>query len=344
MHQVPSEYRAKDTWIQDEPGATIPLVNDALIFSLGSNDGLAKKIAQRVGVPLGEVACKTFSDGEQYVQFLENLRGKHIFLVQSTNAPAENWTRLCIAIEAARGASAREITAVVPYYGYARQDRKSRPREPISARVFAMILDALGTNRMLTMDLHSDVIGGFFRKTNVDYLYARPVFISHFKELFKDAIAKDELVVVSPDAGGVIRAQSYAKRLMQDAELAIIHKERDIPNQVSRMKLIGEVKGKVALVIDDMADTCGTLARAVDLLVENGAREVYAAATHGVLSGSAMEKLDNSQLKKVFITDTISTDRPLSSKIEVVSVGDIFGDAISCITTGKSLSALFEAD
>ncbi|MEK7133010.1 MAG: ribose-phosphate pyrophosphokinase [Patescibacteria group bacterium] len=314
------------------------------IFSLGSNDGLAKKIADRLGVKLGEIKCKLFADGEQNVQFLENLRGKSVFLVQSTNSPADNWARLLLAIDAARGASAKSITAVIPYLGYARQDRKDRPREPISARVFAVTLEAVGTDRLVTMDLHNDAIGGFFRTANVDYLYARPVFISHFKDIFRDAVAKDELVVVSPDAGGVVRAQSYAKRLMKSADLAIIHKERDIPNQVSRMKLIGDVKGKVALIVDDMADTCGTLATAANLLVENGAREVYAAVTHGVLSGQALSVIDRSPIKKVFITDTISGDRTLSPKIEVVSVGGIFGDAIQRITNGESLSALFEAE
>ncbi|MEK7107342.1 MAG: ribose-phosphate pyrophosphokinase [Patescibacteria group bacterium] len=317
---------------------------DYRIFSLGSNDALAKRISERLRVPLGKVQCKTFADGEQYVQFQENLRGKSIFLIQSTNPPSDNWTRLFLAIDAARGASAHEITAVIPYFGYARQDRKDRPREPISARVFATILESVGINHVLTMDLHDDAIGGFFRTANVDYLYARPVFISHFKNIFADAIAKDELVVVSPDAGGVVRAQSYAKRLMKSAELAIIHKERDIPNQVSRMKLVGDVKGKIALIVDDMADTCGTLATAANLLVENGAREVYAAATHGVLSGQALSVIDRSPIKKLFITDTISNDRTLSPKIEVVSVGGIFGDAIQRITNGESLSALFEAE
>lgn len=317
---------------------------DFRVFSIGSNDGLAEKISKELHAPLGAIKLKTFSDGEQYVQFGENVRGKSIFLVQSTNPPAENWTRLFLAIDAARGASAREITAVIPYYGYARQDRKSKPREPISARTFAMILEHLGAHRILTMDLHSDVIGGFFRTTNVDYLYARPVFVAHLKEYFADALAKDELVVVSPDAGGVVRAQSYAKRLMQNAELAIIHKERDIPNQVARMKLVGDVKGKVALVIDDILDTCGTLTRAVDLLVENGARQVYAAATHGVLSGEATQRIDDSPITKVFITDTISTERELSPKIEVVSVGKLFADAIRRIHEGESLSALFEAE
>src|SRR3990167_6789690 len=179
---------------------------DYRIFSLGSNDRLSQKIAERLGVPLGKIKCKTFSDGEQYVQFQENLRGKSIFLIQSTNPPADTWAGLFLAIDAARGASAHEITAVIPYFGYARQDRKDRPREPISARVFAVTLEAIGTNRLLTMDLHNDAIGGFFRTTNVDYLYARPVFISYFKDIFKDAIEKDELVVVSPDAGGVVRA------------------------------------------------------------------------------------------------------------------------------------------
>ena len=325
---------------------------DYRIFSLGSNDGLSGKISERLGISLGKIKCKTFADGEQYVQFEENLRGKSIFLIQSTNPPSDNWTRLFLAIDAARGASAHEITAVIPYFGYARQDRKDRPREPISARVFATILESVGANHVLTMDLHNDAIGGFFRTANVDYLYARPVFISHFKKFFsagggsasggKDAL--DELVVVSPDAGGVVRAQSYAKRLMKSADLAIIHKERDVPNQVARMKLIGDVKGKVALIIDDMVDTCGTLATAANMLAENGAREVYAAATHGILSGQALSVIDRSPIKKVFITDTISADRTLSPKIEVVSVGGIFGDAVQRITSGESLSALFEAE
>lgn len=314
------------------------------LFSLGSNDPLAKKIAEKAGVPLGQVSARSFSDGEQHVQFMENLRGKHVFLIQSTNPPAENWLRLMLAIDAARGASAREITAVVPYFGYSRQDRKSRPREPISARVFATIIESLGATRFLTMDLHNDAIGGFFRNTIVDNLYARRVFVPYFRELFKDALEKDELIIVSPDAGGVVRAQSYAKRLMKSADLAIIHKEREIPNQVSRMKLVGDVKGKIALIADDMADTCGTLARASELLAENGAREVYAAATHGILSGEALKKLENSPIKKLFITDTISTERELGSKVEVVSVGEVFGEAIQRIETGESLSELFRTD
>jgi ribose-phosphate pyrophosphokinase len=312
------------------------------LFSLGSNDPLAERIAKHLGTPLGQIKLKTFSDGEQYVQFEENIRAKNVFLIQSANPPAENWVRLFLALDAARGASAAEITAVIPYYGYARQDRKAKPREPISARTFAMLLETLGTSRILTMDLHTDVIGGFFRNTNVDYLYARPVFVARLKEMFKDAIEKDEFVVVSPDAGGVVRAQSYAKHLMQNAELAIIHKEREIPNQVARMKLVGDVKGKVALIIDDMLDTCGTLGRAAALLSESGAREVYAAVTHGVLSGEANERIDAAPITKVFITDTITPERPLSSKIEVVSVGEILGEAIRRIESGESLSALFD--
>lgn len=312
------------------------------IFSLGNNQALAEKISAHTDIPLGEIRCRNFSDGEQYVQFMENLRGKDVFLIQSTNGPMDNWMTLLLAIDAARGASAHEITVVMPYFGYGRQDRKSKPREPVSARVMATILESLGANRVLTMDLHNDAIGGFFREANVDYLYARPVFLEHFQKVFKDALESDDLVVVSPDAGGVVRAQSYAKRLMKSADLAIIHKERDIPNQVARMKLVGDVKGKIALMVDDMADTCGTLARAADLLVENGAKEVYAAATHGVLSGKANEVLDASPIKKLFITDTISADRPLSKKVEIVSVGELFGDAILRMEKGESLSALFE--
>jgi ribose-phosphate pyrophosphokinase len=316
----------------------------AHIFSLGSNDPLAQKIAERLNVPLGKVMCKVYSDGEQRIQFEENLRGKNVFLIQSTNPPADNWMRLFLAMDAARGASAHEITAVMPYFGYARQDRKSRPREPISARVLSVMLEKVGTTRVLTMDLHNDAIGGFFRKTNVDYLYARPVFISFFQNYFAEALASDRLVVVSPDAGGVVRAQSYARRLMKDADLAIIHKERDIPNKVAAMKLVGDVSGKVALIVDDMADTCGTLARAASLLVENGATKVYAATTHGVLSGDAMATIDASPIEKLFITDTIAREGKLSDKIQVVSVASLFGDAIERIETGESLSALFESE
>ena len=314
------------------------------IFSLGSNDGLAKKISEKLGHPLGGIKCRSFADGEQQVQFLENLRGKNVFLIQPTNPPAENWVRLLLAIDAARGASAHEITAVIPYFGYSRQDRKSRSREPISARVFAASLESAGANRILTMDLHNDAIGGFFRSAIVDNLYARRVFIPHFREFFKEALEKDDLIIVSPDAGGVVRAQSYAKRLMKAGDLAIVHKEREIPNQVSHMKLVGDVKGKIALIVDDMADTCGTLARAASLLMENGAKDVYATATHGLLSGDAIEKIDQSDIKKLFITDTISADRPTSSKVDIVSVGDVFGDAIERIETGESLSELFQTD
>lgn len=317
---------------------------DYAVFSLGSNDPLAEKIASHLGTSLGKIKLKTFADGEQHVQFMENLRGKDIFLVQSTNPPADNWMRLFLAVEAARGASAKEITVVLPYLGYARQERKAKPREPISARVMAMLLETVGTDKVLAMDLHTDAIGGFFRTTNVDYLYARPVFISFFQSFFKDALAKEELVVVSPDVGGVSRAQSYAKRLTQRVDLAIIHKQREIPNQVTAMKLVGDVKGKIALIIDDMFDTCGTLEKASNLLIESGAREVYAAATHGMLSGDALTAIERSPVKKVFITDTIVQKRALPKKVEVISVGEIFGNAIDRINKGESLSELFEAE
>lgn len=319
-------------------------MSDFRIFSLGANDALAEKIAGNLDMKLGSVKCKTFSDGEQYIQFEENLRGKSVFLIQSTESPSENWIRLFLAIDAARGASAREITAVIPYFGYARQDRKTKPREPISARVFAMILENLGVDRILTLDLHNDSLGGFFRNINVDYLYARPVYVKYFKEYFAKQLADDTLAVVSPDAGGVVRAQSFARRLMENAELAIIHKEREIPNQIARVKLIGDVKGKTALIVDDMADTCGTLARASELLMENGAKEVYAVATHGVLSGKALENLETSAIKRLFITDSIHQGDKTSSKVEVVSVSELFANAIRRMEHGESLSALFEAE
>ena len=317
---------------------------DFRVFSLGSNDRLAQRIADTLGMPLGQIKCKAFADGEQHVQFLENLRGKNVYLVQSTPPPAENWLRLFLAIDAARGASASEISVVVPYLGYSRQDRKARPREPISSRVFAMTLENLGAARFLTMDLHNDAISGFFRHTIVDNLYSRRVFVPYFREFFKDSIAAEELVVVSPDVGGVVRAQSYAKRLIKTADLAIINKEREVANRVARMNLIGDVRDKVALIVDDMADTCGTLAAAAGLLKESGARKVYAAATHGVLSGGAGDALDGSPIERLFITDTISADRPLSKKIEIISVGELFGDAIQRIEQGESLSELFETE
>jgi len=314
------------------------------VFSLGSNDALAQKIADRLGVALGQIITSSFSSGEQHIQFLDNLRGKNVFLVQPTNPPAENLVRLMLALDAAHGASAREVNVVMPFFGYSRQDKKSRSREPISARVIAMTLENLGATRLLTMDLHNDAIGGFFRRTIVDNLYARRVFVPYFKEFFKESLEKDDLVVVSPDAGGAKRALAYAKRLMKSGDLAIIHKERDIPNQVARMKLIGDVSGKVALMVDDIADTCGTLARAAELLAESGAREVYAAATHGVLSGNALTTIEQSPIKKLFVTDTIATATGSSDKLEVVSVGELFGEAIERIETGESLSELFETE
>jgi ribose-phosphate pyrophosphokinase len=314
------------------------------IFSLGSNDALAEKIAKRLKKPLGKIRLKTFADGEQHVQFLENLRGKSVFIVQSTNPPAENWVRLFLALDAAHGASAAEITAVLPYMGYARQERKGKPREPISARVFAVMMEKIGAHRILTMDLHADAIGGFFRKTNVDYLYARPVFIAHLQKFFKKSIKDRNFVVVSPDVGGVARAQSFAKRLMQNADLAIIHKKREVANDIAEMRLVGDVKGKVALMVDDIADTCRTLSRASEVLIQNGATEVYAAATHAILSGDAVDRIDASPIKKVFITDTVSVPgRALSDKFEVVSVDEIFANAIDRMNHGKSLSELFES-
>src|SRR3989344_3702212 len=327
---------------------------DFKIFSLGANDALAQKIADRLGVPLGKIITGAFSSGEQHIQFLENLRGKVVFLVQPTNPPAENLVRLMLAIDAAHGASAREVNVVMPFFGYSRQDKKSKSREPISARMVAMTIENLGATRLLTMDLHNDAIGGFFRRTIVHNLYASHVFVPHFKKFFsagggsasggKDVLADGDLVVVSPDAGGAKRALAYAKRLMKEGDLAIIHKERDIPNQVARMKLIGDVKGKITLITDDIADACGTLARAAELLMENGAREVYAMATHGLLSGGAVKTIEASPIKKLFITDTINGNRELGTKIEVVSVGDTFGEAIERIESGESLSALFETD
>jgi ribose-phosphate pyrophosphokinase len=321
----------------------MPAAHEYKIFSLGANDSLAQKIADRLEIPLGQIITTSFSSGEQHVQFLENLRGKVVYLIQPTNPPAENLVRLMLALDAAHGASAREVNVVMPFFGYSRQDKKSKSREPISARMVAMTIENLGATRLLTMDLHNDAIGGFFRRTIVDNLFASHVFVPFFKDFFSEVLEKDDLVVVSPDAGGAKRALAYAKRLMKSRDLAIIHKERDVPNQVSHMKLIGDVSGKVALIIDDIADTCGTLARAAQLLAESGARDVYAATTHGVLSGKAFATIEQSPIKKLFITDSILQTQE-SDKIQIVSVGGIFAEAIERIESGESLSALFETE
>ncbi len=307
------------------------------VFSGTANIELAQKICDYLNIPLGECIIKRFSDGEIFVEIKDNIRGADVFIIQPTCPPVnEHLMELLIMIDAARRASARRITAVLPYYGYARQDRKTAPRTPISAKLVANLIVTAGARRVLTMDLHAGQIQGFF-DIPVDHLYALPVFLKYLKENFKD----NDLVIVSPDAGGVERAREYAKRL--NASIAIIDKRRERANESAVMNVIGDVKDKIAIIIDDMIDTAGTMCNAADAIKERGAIEVYGMATHPVLSGKALEKIEKSSLKAIFVSDTIPLREEAKSfnKIKVLSVANLLGEAIRRIHTDESISSLF---
>ena len=304
-----------------------------------ANPALAEAIAQHLGRPLTPVLCETFSDGEIRVEVGDNVRGCDVYVIQPTCAPSNfNIMQLCIMLDALKRSSALHVTAVIPYYGYARQDRKVSPRAPISAKLVADFLQVAGMNRLVTIDLHAAQIQGFFN-VPVDNLYAAPVLLEYLREVKKNI--EGELVVVSPDAGGVERARAFAKRL--DAGLAIIDKRRDKPNQAQAMHLIGDVTDKVAIVLDDMIDTAGTLVSAGTVIMENGAKEVMAAAPHAVLSGPALERLNKSPFSQIIVTDTIPLQEKLSdcSKLKVLSVAPLLAKAIHNIHTGSSVSVLF---
>jgi ribose-phosphate pyrophosphokinase len=304
-----------------------------------ANPELAEAIAQHLGRPLTPVLCETFSDGEIRVEIGDNVRGCDVYVIQPTCAPSNhNIMQLAIMLDALKRSSAMHVTAIIPYYGYARQDRKVNPRAPISAKLVADILQVAGMGRMVTMDLHAGQIQGFFN-VPVDNLYASPVLLDYLYEVKKGIDC--ELVVVSPDAGGVERARAFAKRL--DAGLAIIDKRRDKPNQAEAMNLIGDVAGKVAIVFDDMIDTAGTLVSAGNVILEHGAKDVMAAACHAVLSGPAIERLNNSPFSQVIVTDTIPLQEKVTacSKLKVLSVAPLLAKAIHNIHTGSSVSVLF---
>ncbi len=309
------------------------------IFSGNSNIELAEGIAKEIGIPLGKCQVKRFSDGEINVEIHESVRGDNIFLIQSTCFPAnENLMELLIMVDALKRASAYSITAVIPYYGYARQDRKVAPRAPISAKLVANLLQTAGINRMVTIDLHAGQIQGFF-DIPVDNLYAQPVMLEYIKS--KEDIDKANIVIVSPDAGGVERALSYAKKL--NAGMAIIDKRRDRPNQSKVYNVVGDVKNKIALIIDDIVDTAGSLTNAVEVLIERGAKEVYACITHPVLSGPAIDRLENSKLKELIVTNTIplNDNAKKCNKIKVLSVAPLLAEVIKRIYSGDSVSSLF---
>jgi ribose-phosphate pyrophosphokinase len=305
------------------------------IYSGRANRGLATKIAEELGKPLGNLEIKNFSDGEIWVKFGDNIRGADVFIIQTTNPPAENLMELLIAIDAAKRASVRRITAVIPYFGYARQDRKDQPRVSITAKLCANLLTKAGADRVMTMDLHAPQIQGFF-DIPMDHLYSSIVFINFFKNM-----GLENLAVSSTDVGGVKMARSYAKRLK--AGLVLVDKRRPEANSSEVMNVIGEIEGKNVLLVDDLIDTGGSFVNAVKALKDRGADKIYGACTHGILSGSAVERIEDSLLEKLYVTDTVP-ERVKSEKIEIVSVAKIFAEAINRTNKYQSISSLFDVD
>ena len=298
---------------------------------------LAEGIAASLGKPLGKLEIVEFKDGEIYVKYEESIRGCDVFIIQSTNPPAKNFLELFLMMDAARRASAKRITAVIPYYGYARQDRKNTPRVALSAKLFANMIIVAGADRVMAMDLHSPQIQGFF-DVPFDHLYSSMVLIDHLSKM--DFI--ENAVVMAPDIGGIKMARAYARRL--DLDLAVIDKRREKANKSEVMNIIGDIEGKNVILLDDLVDTAGTLINAAEAAVERGAINIYAAAAHPVLSGGAIEKLKESTIKKLIVTDTIPlADNGDSGITEVVSVANIFGKAIMAIHEERSISTLFDS-
>ena len=311
--------------------------NEMKIFSGRSNPALSERIVSTLGRELGAISIKTFSDGELWIKFEENIRGHDVFLIQSTNSPAENIIELALMADAAVRASAGRVTAVIPYFGYGRQDRKDQPRVPISSRVMIDIITAMGIDRIITMDLHSTQIQGF-TKIPFDHLYSRMVLLDAIKE---EGFDPENSAVLAPDIGSAAISQAYAKRL--GMHFALIDKRRYAPNQAAISHLIGELKDKDVLIIDDMIDTAGTTVNAAEAAMEQRAKSVTAIATHGVLSGPALDRLRESSIRKIIITDTIETkEKKVLDNMDIVTVADVFGSAINRIHNDESVSALFK--
>jgi ribose-phosphate pyrophosphokinase len=308
------------------------------LISCSANVALSKAIADELGVPLCTAEVRRFSDGEIFAEIQESVRGYDVFVIQPTSHPVnDNLMELLIMTDALRRSSTNSITAVIPYYGYGRQDRKVQSRVPITAKLVASLLEAAGVDRVISMDLHASQIQGFFN-IPFDHLYAKPVILNYVRQKYR----MEDLVVVSPDAGGVERARAYAKRL--DVALAIIDKRRIRPNEAQAMSLIGEVRGKHALIVDDMIDTAGTLIQGMQALLDHGAQSVSAACTHGVFSGTAYERIRDSKLDEVICTDTIPLNPAMAKlpKVKSLSVAPVLAEAMRRIQTRQSVSSLFD--
>lgn len=305
----------------------------SLLFSTRQSKILAEKIASYYGQPLGKIKFQEFSDGEYQPSFEQSVRGSRVFLIGSTFTPDINLMEMLLMCDAAKRASAKNITAVIPYYGYARQDRKDSPRVPIGAKLVANLLSAAGATRIMTMDLHADQIQGFF-EIPVDHIYASTIFVEYLNSLHLN-----DITMASPDMGGAKRANAYAKHLQTD--IVICYKERKKANKVERMMLIGEVKDRNVILVDDMVDTAGTITKAADLMMEKGAKSVRAMATHAVLSGVAYDRIQKSALEELIVTDTIPLKRNDISKIKVVSCAPLFAEVMHLVHNKESISSKF---
>jgi ribose-phosphate pyrophosphokinase len=305
------------------------------VFSGRSNRALAEKIVKALGEPMGTCEIKNFSDGEIWVKYADNIRGSDVFIVQSTNPPAENLMELLIMVDAAKRASARKVTAVIPYFGYARQDRKDQPRVSITAKLVADLLTVSGVDRIITMDLHAPQVQGFFN-IPVDHLYSSAVLVKYFKNL-----EISNLAVASPDVGGIKLARAYAKRL--ESDLIVIDKRRPKQNEAEVMNIIGDVRGKNILIVDDLVDTAGTLCHAAAALRQHGAGEIYAACTHPVLSGKAIQRIRDSEVTQLVATDSIPPPDG-TEKLHIESVAHLFAEAIRRNFHNESISSLFDID
>ena len=308
--------------------------NKELIKIIGceSTRDLARKISKSLDMEICKTSVVEFSDGEFEPSFDETIRGSHVFLVQSTIPPSENLMELLLMIDAAKRASAYKIIAVIPYFGYARQDKKGRPRVPIGAKLVANLLMAAGVDRIMTMDLHADQIQGFF-EVPVDHLYASTLFVPYVQ-----ALNLDDLIIASPDMGGTKRANTYAKFL--NSQVVVCYKHREKANVISKMMIIGDVKGKNVILVDDMVDTAGTLTKAADLMIDNGAKSVRAICTHGLFSSNAYERINNSKLTEVVVTDTVLKTHS-SEKIKVITTAEIFANTIDAVMKKKSITKNF---